>query len=451
MSAVPSQVPAVGARRRRKLLIGLGALMLLAGAAVIAVVVAIGRGRPGPKQPPELELSGMDPQVVAAIRSARAAVEAQPGSADAWGRLGRMLLAHDMHVESMPCFEEAERLDPADASWPYHQGCILMLARPEAAVAPLRRAAERGGDELAPRLRLAEVLLALDRPDEAEPVFRDVLLDYPDNARAHLGVGLIAYRRGELRESLPDLRAAATSKFSRREARAALAAVYQRLGDAEAAAEERRLVAELPADRPWRDTFSEQVESLQTGLSPRLDRAGRLIESGRVAEAVTLIRQVLSDYPESEQAHGALANAFMLQNNLAAADAELCVVVRLDPQRIEGHLQLGDVRTMRKDDAGAEACYRRVIELKPDHALAHYSLGQCRLRQQDPAGAAEEFRAALRYRPDMADAHVALAEVLLAQGKTAEARDHLEGALLLAPKHEKARQLMQKAKADPAK
>jgi tetratricopeptide (TPR) repeat protein len=450
MSAVPSQVPAGGTRRRRKLLIGLGALILLAGAAAVAVVV-VGRGRPGPKQPPDLELSGMDPQVVAAIRSARAAVEAQPGSADAWGRLGRVLLAHDMYIESLPCFEEAERLDPADASWPYHQGCILMLARPEAAIAPLRRAAERGGDELAPRLRLAEVLLALDRPDEAEPVFRDVLLDYPDNARAHLGLGLIAYRRGELRESLADLRAAATSKFSRREARATLAAAYQRLGDAEAAAEENRLLAGLPPDAPWRDSFAEQVESLQTGLSPRLERAGRLVESGRVGEAVTLIRQVLSDYPESEQAHGALANAFMLQNNLAAADAELSVVVRLDPQRIEGHLQLGDVRTMRKDDAGAEACYRRVIELKPDHALAHYGLGRCRLRQKDPAGAAEEFRAALRYRPDMADAHVALAEVLLAQGKTAEARDHLEGALLLAPKHEKARQLMRKAKADPAK
>src|SRR5262249_44446041 len=162
------------------------------------------------------------------------------------------------------CFEEAERLDPADAGWPYHQGCILMLARPEAAVAPLRRAAEKGGSELAPRLRLAEVLLALDRPDEAEPLLRDLLLDYPDNPRARLGLGLIACRRGELRASLPDLRAAAASKFSRREARAALAAAYQRLGDAEAAAEESRLLVGLPPDRPWRDSFAEQVESLQT-------------------------------------------------------------------------------------------------------------------------------------------------------------------------------------------
>jgi tetratricopeptide (TPR) repeat protein len=294
-------------------------------------------------------------------------------------------------------------------------------------------------------------LLALDRPDEAEPLFRDLLLDYPDNPRARLGLGLIAYRRGELRESLPDLRAATNSAFSRREARAALAAAYQRLGDAEAAAEERRLLVELSADRPWPDAYSEQVETLQTGLSPRLEQAGRLIESGRVAEAIALIRDVLRDYPESDQAHGALANAFMLQNNMGAADAELCKVLRINPQMIEGHLQLGDVRTMRKDDAGAEACYRRVIELKPDHALAHYSLGQCRLRQHDPAGAADEFRAALRYRPDMTDARVALAELLLEQGRTAEARDHLEDALRLAPKHEKARRLLQKAKADPAK
>jgi tetratricopeptide (TPR) repeat protein len=448
MSTVPSQVPAGGTRRRRKLLIGLG-LLIVAAAVVAVVVVAEGRVRSRPKQPPEMELAGMDPQVVAAIRGARAAVEAQPDSADAWGRLGCMLLAHDMHVESMVCFEEAERLDPADASWPYHQGYILMLAHPEAAVAPLRRAAEKGSGEIAPRLRLAEVLLGLDRLDEAEPLFRDLLRDYPDNPRAHLGLGLIASRRGQLRESVPDLRAAATSVFSRRDARAALATAYQRLGDGEAAAEQRRLLVGLPQDQPWPDSYAEQVESLQTGLSPRLEQAGRLIASGRVPQAIVLIRDVLHDYPDSAQAHGALANAYLLQHNLAAADAELGKVVRLDPKEIEGHLQLGDVRVMKKDDVGAETCYRRVIELKPDHAQAHYSLGGCRLRQHDPDGAAAEFRAALRYRPDMTDAHVALAEVLLGQGKTAEAREHLEDALRLAPKHEKARQLLQKAR--PAK
>jgi tetratricopeptide (TPR) repeat protein len=445
MSAAPTPVPAGGTRRRRKLLIVLGTLV--AGAAIIvAVAAAMGWGRPRPKQPPDVELSGLDDEVAAAIRTARAAVVAQPNSADAWGRLGRLLLAHDMHVECMPCFEEAERLDPADASWPYHQGCILMLARPDEAIAPLRRAAERAGNEVAPRLRLAEILLALDRPDEAEPLFRELLRDYPDNPRVHLGLGLIAYRRDELRESLPDLRAAANSPYSRREARAALAAAYERLGNAEAAAEERRVLADLPADPPWPDSFAKQVESLQTGLSPRVDQAGRLLNSGRVPEAIALLRDVLRDYPESDQAHGALATAYLYQRNLPAAEAELVKVVRLDPQKIEGHLQLGEVRAARKDEAGAEACYRKVIELKPDHAQAHYNLGQCRLRQHDPAGAADAFRAALRYRPDLTDAHVALAELLLEQGHPAEARDHLEDALRLAPKHEKANQLMQKAK-----
>jgi tetratricopeptide (TPR) repeat protein len=450
MSTAPTPIPAGGARRRRKLLIGLGAFVA-AAAVIVAVAAAMGWGRPRPKQPPDVELSGLDAEVAAAIRTARAAVVAQPNSADAWGRLGRLLLAHDMHVECMPCFEEAERLDPADASWPYHRGCVLMLARPDAAVAPLQRAAERAGNEIPPRLRLAEVLLALDRPDEAAPVFRDLLRDYPDNPRAHLGLGLIAYRRGKLRDSLPDLRAAASSPFAQRDARATLAAAYERLGDTEAAAEERRLLADLPADRPWPDSFAKQVESLQTGLSARVDQAGRLLNSGQVPEAIALLRDVLHDYPDSDQAHGALATAYLFQNNLAAAEAELSKVVRLDPQKIEGHLQLGEVRAMRKDDAGAEACYRRAIELKPDHAQAHFNLGQCRLRQHDPTGAADAFRAALRYRPDMTDAHVALAEVLLEQGRPAEARDHLEDALRLAPKHEKANQLMQKAKAAPAK
>ena len=43
--------------------------------------------------PPEVELGGADPAAADAIRASRERVRASPDSADAWGRLGMVLLA----------------------------------------------------------------------------------------------------------------------------------------------------------------------------------------------------------------------------------------------------------------------------------------------------------------------------------------------------------------------
>ncbi len=433
--------PAPGPRRRRKLV-----WLVVLGAAVAAVAAgAYLLRRPPP--PPTIDLAGLDPEVASAISAARQGVEEHPRSAAAWGRLGMVLFAHDLHAESLPCLEQAERLDPSDARWPYYQGLILLLTRREASLAPLRRAADRSGKEVAPRLRLAEALLAQDRPDEAEAAFRQVLEMQPGNPRAELGLGQIAYRRGELPQSLAHLRSAAESPLAQKAARSTLAEVCERLGDAEGAETERRRVADLPPDQPWPDPLIQEVERLQTGLANRLDRADTLLGRGQAGEAADLLGEVVRDHPESAQAHLDLGRALIRLGRLDAAEAELRQGLRLDPTAVNGHYLLGGVLVLRKDDAGAEACYRRAIELKPTHHLAHYQLGQCRLRQHDSAGAADAFRAALRARPNMTEAHVALAEVLLEQGRRDEARAHLEDALRLAPGHEKARQLLDKVAA----
>ena len=256
----------------------------------------------------------------------------------------------------------------------------------------VRRAADRGGPASPPRLRLAEALLALDSTDEAESLFHALSEVGPDNPRVRLGLGQIAFQRGQLRESLPDLRAAAVSPFAQREARAALAVIYERLGEAEAAGIERGYLSDLPPDQPWPDPWGEEIEALQSGISARLRHAERLYGRGEVAKAIDLVQEVAHDYPESDMPHQVMAGVFLHVNRPDKAEAELHKAIELNPTGIEVRVLLARVQEIRKDEAGAESSYRRVIQLKPDHAQAHYSLGQCRLRQHDPAGAAEAFR-----------------------------------------------------------
>jgi hypothetical protein len=148
-----------------------------------------------------------------------------------------------------------------------------------------------------------------------------------------------------------------------------------------------------------------------------------------------------------DRAHLDLGRALIRRGDLDAAEGELRETLRLNRESIDAHFLLGNVRALKKDDAGAEDSYRKVIELKPAHTLAHYNLGQCRLRRGDAAGAEEAFRAAARFRPDLTAAHVALAELLLKRGRRNEARGCLEDALRLAPGDEKARELLEQAKA----
>src|SRR5688572_11357667 len=112
--------------------------------------------RPPPPELPNIDSISVDPAVARAIEAARAGVGAEPESAKAWGELGLVLFAHGLYQPSLPCFEAAERLDPADPQWPYYQGLVHVLGDEARALEHFDRAVERAGSQVSPRVRRAE-------------------------------------------------------------------------------------------------------------------------------------------------------------------------------------------------------------------------------------------------------------------------------------------------------
>src|SRR5262249_7084087 len=181
---------------------------------------------------PSLDPSGVDPAVLRLVQAARSAVVEAPRSAEAWGRLGKILLAHGFFDQALTCFSRAEQLDPGEPRWPLHQGTTLCQGDPEAAIPKLRRAAvlcDNTSD--APRLRLADVLLGQGRVREAEEQWRRLLSQEPGHARAHLGLARLAYQRGNLEESLSYLNFSLKGARTRKAAHLLLAEIHQRRGD----------------------------------------------------------------------------------------------------------------------------------------------------------------------------------------------------------------------------
>jgi tetratricopeptide (TPR) repeat protein len=401
------------------------------------------RSRARAVEPPTVLTDINDPAVAFAVEKARTQVCRLPRSADAWGRLGMVLLAHLYQVEADACFAQAQSLDPADPRWPYFRALTLGPGDPDASIAVLRRAVELWGDAAGTaRLKLAEVLLEQGRLDEAETHFRRVMEKNPEDLRAHYGLGRLCHLRGDLEAGLLHLRRAAASPFARRGSHALLAEIYERLCDRQAATQEFQQLADLPDDPIWPDLFLTELEQLRVGKQAHLGKVKQLIGERRVQEAIALLRQTAQEYPDSERAWLALGQLLAEQRNFAAAEQALRAAVRLVPDSVEAYFLLGVSRYQQEDDGAAADCFRRAVALKPDHALAHYSLSQCLSRQGDRIGAIAALGAAVRCKPDLVEAHTALADLLARNGCYADALVHLRHALALDPGNARARKLL---------
>jgi tetratricopeptide (TPR) repeat protein len=458
----------------------LGSRWLLAGGALVAAAAAAGVAWhfAGPRlaapAPPDVDYKSHEPALEAAIRRARERVLKEP-SAKAWGELGEVFIANDMDAESRVCFAQAERLDPGNPRWPYYQaGTLINAGDREAALPLLRRATElcevkdEGND--APRLLLAETLLALGRLDEAEKHFRSVLDRQPaageggasvNNSgplfvpgsddpravfalRAHFGMGLLAARRQDWPASREHLLRCAHSPFAQKKAATQLAAVCLRLGNAQEAARYGRLADRLPRDRDWLDPYiaeyvrwAEKKKSIYR-LSDDLSAAGQFLQAAQVLQPMT------EKFPDDYLPQLELAKVLGHLHRYPEAEVAMRKALALAPEKLQCHYYLAlvlytegeELLQQGREPARAEALLREAIDqarqsvaLKSDYGYAHMVLGMALLLSKQQEEGLAELRKAVDCNPEFADLHFRLGKALAGAGKSTEARASLEQAL----------------------
>jgi tetratricopeptide (TPR) repeat protein len=435
----------------------LAGLWVLSGLCVVAVAAGFiwhrtATTRPAANDvpivdPPVIESGGLDPAVIRAIAKARSGVEESPRSAQAWGLLGKVLLAHDIHLPATTCLAQAERLDPAQACWHYLQGMALVAADPPdpaAAIEKFQRAVALGGDTpRALRLRLGEALLGQDRLEEAEQQFLRILQLDGANARAHLGLARVAVRRGDPAKSQGHLERALNDSHAKKASRLLLVEVQQRLGK-QPSPDELQKAAELPEDPAWPDPFWDNTVRLKTGMKADLYRAESLLRQGRTQEALLLLQQTTQNYPDSYYAWLMLGRALTKQRNLKAAEQALRTALKLAPDSAEVQFYLGVALFHQGNFRAAEELFRGAAEAKPNFAAAHYNLGYCLVHKGDRTGAMESFRVALRCKADYSDAHTMLSGLLMGSGQLMEALTHARLALQSNPSDATAKKIVQR-------
>jgi tetratricopeptide (TPR) repeat protein len=441
------QVEAVPARAGRRWYRSLWFEVL----AAVLVLGAVGGGlyfhfrRPVP-EPPEVNLEGVDPAIKVLIEQARQRVRKEPESADAWGQFGMVLVVHEFRPAGIICLAHAERLDPSEVRWPYFQALAhLRGAEMDEALPKLEKAVEIGGDLFdAPRVRLAELLLSLQRLDEAETHFRHLLKVFPGHPRAQVGMARICSQRGQLQKALEYLALPQHDRRTRKSAHQLLAEIYHQLGNRTAAEETKRRAAELPEDPYWPDALNQEATDLRTGKNAWLKRAQIMVNEGRETEGITLYQNVVRDYPEADDAWLQLGQAYLKVKDGKAAVEALRRAVEFAPQSHINRFYLGAALVVAGEMPEATACFRKAIELKSDYGPAHYNLGNCLVHAGDRTAAIDAYRAAVRCQPDLVEAHLNLANLLAEKGQNAEALVHARLVLKLKPGHAQARKLVER-------
>ena len=184
--------------------------------------------------------------------------------ANAYGEMGKLLMAAEYRDAAEPCFLNAQALMPGDARWPYYLAHLYRLRNePEKSAAFFEKTLQLRPDDVAALVWLGGVSLLQGRPEAAEPLFRKAMSLQPHVAAALFGLGSAALARREYAAAAKYLEGALAEDQRASIIHYPLAMAYRGLGElgkAEAHLRQRGHVEPAPPD-PLMSELSGSLDS----------------------------------------------------------------------------------------------------------------------------------------------------------------------------------------------
>jgi tetratricopeptide (TPR) repeat protein len=378
-----------------------------------------------PPEPPE---GASEPHLVERIREATRAVQDDPDSAAAWGRLGQVYDANAFGEPALSCYEAAEELDPDDWRWPYFAGLLLRAGDSAAALERLTRAAELHPGHAPLHFHLGLAHYRNEDLDRAHDHFRRAVELAPGLVNARLGLARVAVARGDPAGALAELAPLAETATGDGAVHMHLAQVYRELGRHEDADREERRT-ERAAEPAEHDGFAEMSDPVRdevlkregVGSTALLLAARDLALQGRHDEALAAIERALEADPDSVSALVVSARWLAERGRIEEARGRLQRAVELDPRNAGVRSELATVHALagRVDPAIAEL--EEALRLDPRLVAARVSLAGLLVRTGRLEEAAGQLREAHDALPDDEDIRHKLAGVLRGLGRAEEA------------------------------
>jgi tetratricopeptide (TPR) repeat protein len=196
------------------------------------------------------------------------------------------------------------------------------------------------------------------RFDDAQRLYRKILVIDPHHAETLHLLGLIAYRVGQLPEAVELLLQATQEQADRPAYWFNLGVVLQKQGKGPEALSAYDRALKLHPQYPEAHSNVGNV----------------LMEMGRLDDAAAAYRRALKARPDYVEAHNNLGVVLKEQGKLDDARASYEHALRLAPNHLEAHCNLGSLLMDQGKLDQAIACFDRALQMKPDYVKAMYHL-----------------------------------------------------------------------------
>jgi tetratricopeptide (TPR) repeat protein len=312
--------------------------------------------------------------------------------------------------------------DPSNAGLRFGLAALLQRSgATEEALAAYRGIITREGtgpQGLIARDRMAALEVATQHAADAKKLISQVLdIDPRDNDALILRAQIELEQPDDPAAAIADLRAVLQDQPQSIPVRRALARGYEAKNEPALAEETLRLAMETaPAD-----------------IAVRTDLALLLLHSQREAQAVTLLQDTITRFPQSSAAREMLIRADLGRSDLPAARAAADDLKTLLPHAAVGFYLAGLVAQEQKRLDDAQQNFERALELQPADAEALIALARLEVVRGKQAQAIARVQRAVDANPKDVAALDLLGQLYLANGDLPRATQSLTHATGLAP------------------
>lgn len=248
----------------------------------------------------------------------------------------------------------------------------------------LARKAGAAGVAMPALLRDAQTHHQGGRWDEAERGYRLILERVPAQPDALHGLGLLTYRRGDLKHAIGWLSQACAAGPRNPVYWFNHGVVLQRAGLLDEAIQ----------------SYNQAIQLNPRYLEPRTNLGNVYQEMGRLEAAQSAYEQALVIKPDHVEAQNNLGVVLKAQGRLEAAAEAYRRAIALKPTHVEAQNNLGLVLMEQGRVADAIGCFERALQHQPGYATARYNLGIAGIWHEDPVLALRCFAATAQAKHD---------------------------------------------------
>jgi tetratricopeptide (TPR) repeat protein len=380
-------------------------------------------------------MSGVEPTLQGRIRAAYASLTAAASAhttgdvelGRAYGHVGKLLLAAELHDQAEPHLLNARALEPRELAWPYYLAHTYRLKyRPDQALPLFEEVLRIKPDHVPTLVWLGTLHADGGRRDLAEPLLTKAVALDSQSAAALFELGKSALAAGDPARAVTHLEAALAADPDADGVHYALAMAYRARGDEQRAAAHVRLWRDerlYPAD----PLMAEITDLLKTAVVYEI-RGTQAMDDGKWADAAALFREGLKAAPRDATLHQNLGTALYLGGDSRGAEAEFEEAARLLPGYAKALFSLGLIMEERGRDAEAIERFSKAVASDPAMVNARASLADALRRTGKLEASIAEYVEVIKVDPSAGQARFGQAMALVRLRRYAEARAVLEEA-----------------------